>query len=96
MYLWPQRGLSWHFLENMQGMKRSLFKFKMKIVFLRMDNWLKKKKKRKTSSVCQTDSRVHTKNCFLNGISQMVHINTFLAQAFLSYDLHSLLDSNKA
>ena len=63
MYLWPQRGLSWHFLENMQGMKRSLFKFKMKIVFFRMDNWLKKKK-RKTSSVCQTDSMVHTKIAF--------------------------------
>ena len=63
VYLWPQRGLSWHFLENMQGMKRSLFKFKMKIVFFRMDNWLKKKK-RKTSSVCQTDSMVHTKIAF--------------------------------
>ena len=28
-------------------MKRSLFKFKLKIVFLSMDNWLEKKRKEK-------------------------------------------------
>lgn len=63
--IWPESGLSCHFQENMQGVKLSLFKFKMQIAFLSMDNLLKKKKrKRKTSSVSQTDSRVHTKNCF--------------------------------
>ena len=36
------------------------------------------------------------KNGFLNGISQMVHINTFLAQVSFSYDLFSVLDSHKA
>ena len=44
---WPESGLSCHFQENMQGVKRSLFKFKMQIAFLSMDNLLKKKKKKK-------------------------------------------------
>ena len=47
VYIWPESGLSCHFPENMQEMKRSLFKFKMKIVFLSMDNWLRKKRKEK-------------------------------------------------
>ena len=45
-YVQSERGSSCHFPENMQGMKRSLFKFKMKIVFLSMDNWLEKKEKK--------------------------------------------------
>ena len=45
--IWPESGLSCHFQENMQGVKRSLFKFKMQIAFLSMDNLLKKKKKKK-------------------------------------------------
>lgn len=67
----------------------------MKVVFLRMDNWLKKKMK--TTSVSETDSMVHTKNVTIfkdftrNEILQMVHINTFLVQASLSYDFYSVL-----
>ena len=38
--IWPESGLSCHFQENMQGVKRSLFKFKMQIAFLSMDNLL--------------------------------------------------------
>lgn len=38
--IWPESGLSGHFQENMQGVKRSLFKFKMQIAFLSMDNLL--------------------------------------------------------
>ena len=51
----------------------------------------------KTTSVSETDSMVHTKNVTIfkdftrNEILQMVHINTFLVQASLSYDFYSVL-----